>query len=608
MLLTASTEVPIGNEWLYETKYDGFRCILEWDKEPLLKSRNGKLLNNMFPEIISFCHEIYDKIKPSLPLTMDGELVYLVNNFQSDFSKVQLRGRMKNIDTIKNNAEIFTCHYVVFDLLMHKGKDLTKLPLTKRKQQLSRLFNKVKLPVSINYQDTNRLQAINVYEDSPLLWERIVTNNGEGLIAKQTKSTWNSAERTNKWLKIKNWRYISIILTKYDKSNGFFHGVVYQNGLLVEVVTFRHGLSEVELATLITLFQTKGTQLSNNIWELEPSICVEITCIDFDGKKLREPRFHLFKLNTDIQDCSWEHMQKQLYPLPPTTKITHPDKPIWPKSGIQKDDYLMYLQRIAPYMLPFLKDRLLTVIRFPHGVPGESFYQKNSPDYVPDFVATKKMDDINYIMCNDLETLLWLGNQLALEFHIPFQTGHTNNPTEIVFDLDPPSVKEFSLAVEAAQQMKVIFDQFRLHSFVKTSGGKGIQLYIPLEEDSFTYEETGIFTKFICDFLVEQQPKWFTTERLKKNRGNKLYLDYVQHKEGKTIVAPFSPRGNELGLIATPLKWEEVKESLKPDTFTIPSVLDRITKQGDPFKYFRVNSEKDNFAMVLKQLKDLIKK
>ena len=608
MLLTASTEVPIGNEWLYETKYDGFRCILEWDKEPLLKSRNGKLLNNMFPEIISFCHEIYDKIKPFLPLTMDGELVYLVNNFQSDFSKVQLRGRMKNIDTIKNNAEIFTCHYVVFDLLIYKGKDLTKLPLTKRKQQMSRLFNKVKLPVSINYQDTNRLQAINVYEDSPLLWDRIVTNNGEGLIAKQTKSTWNSAERTNKWLKIKNWRYISIILTKYDKSNGFFHGVVYQNGLLVEVVTFRHGLSEVELATLITLFQTKGTQLSNNIWELEPSICVEIACIDFDGKKLREPRFHLFKLNTDIQDCSWEQMQKQLYPLPPTTKITHPDKPIWPKSGIKKDDYLMYLQRIAPYMLPFLKDRLLTVIRFPHGVPGESFYQKNSPDYVPDFVATKKMDDINYIMCNDLETLLWLGNQLALEFHIPFQTVHTNNPTEIVFDLDPPSVKEFSLAVEAAQQMKVIFDQFRLHSFVKTSGGKGIQLYIPLDEDSFTYEETGIFTKFICDFLVEQQPKWFTTERLKKNRGNKLYLDYVQHKEGKTIVAPFSPRGNELGLIATPLRWEEVKDSLKPDTFTIPSVLDRITKQGDPFKYFRVNSEKDNFAMVLKQLKDLIKK
>jgi len=608
MLLTASTEVPVGNEWLYETKYDGFRCILEWDKEPLLKSRNGKLLNDMFPEIIRFCHEISNKIKSFLPLTMDGELVYLINNFQSDFSKVQLRGRMKNIETIKSNAERFTCHYIVFDLLKYKGKDLTQLSLTKRKQQMDRLFNKVKLPVSINYQDTNRLQAIDVYEDSALMWDRIVANNGEGLIAKQKNSTWNSAERTTKWVKIKNWRYISVILTKYDKSNGFFHGAIYQNDLLVEVVTFRHGLSEVELDTLIAIFQKNGIEFTNNIWEVEPSICVEIACIDFDGKKLREPRFHSFNFNRDIQHCNWRQMHKELYPIPPSMTITHPDKPIWPSIGIQKDDYLMYLQRISPYILPFLKDRLLTVIRFPHGVPGESFFQKNSPDYVPDFVATKQVDDINYIICNDLETLLWLGNQLALEFHIPFQTVNTNNPTEIVFDLDPPSVQEFSLAVEAALRMKVIFDQFQLHSYVKTSGGKGIQLYIPLEEDKYTYEETGIFTKFISGFLVEQDPKWFTIERLKKNRGNKLYLDYVQHKEGKTIIAPFSPRGNNLGLIATPLTWVEVRESLKPDIFTIPSVLDRIKKQGNPFKDFHTNDENKNFAVVLKQLKDLIKK
>ena len=608
MLLTASTEVPVGKEWLYETKYDGFRCILEWDKEPLLKSRNGKLLNDMFPEIISFCQEISNKIKSFLPLTMDGELVYLINNFQSDFSKVQSRGRMKNIETIRSNAEIFTCHYIVFDLLKYKGKDLTQLSLTKRQQQMDRLFNKAKLPVSINYQDTNRLQSIDVYEDSALMWDRIVANNGEGLIAKQKNSTWNSAERTTKWVKIKNWRYISVILTKYDKSNGFFHGAIYQNDLLVEVVTFRHGLSEVELDTLIAIFQKNGIEFTNNIWEVEPSICVEIACIDFDGKKLREPRFHSFNFNRDIQHCNWRQMHKELYPIPPSTKITHPDKPIWPSIGIQKDDYLMYLQRISPYILPFLKDRLLTVIRFPHGVPGESFFQKNSPDYVPDFVASKQVDDINYIMCNDLETLLWLGNQLALEFHIPFQTVNTNNPTEIVFDLDPPSVQEFSLAVEAALRMKVIFDQFQLHSYVKTSGGKGIQLYIPLEEDKFTYEETGVFTKFISDFLVEQDPKWFTIERLKKNRGNKLYLDYVQHKEGKTIIAPFSPRGNDLGLIATPLTWVEVRESLKPDTFTIPSVLDRIKKQGNPFKDFRANDENKNFAVVLKQLKDLIKK
>lgn len=607
MLLTASAEVPVGNEWIYEPKYDGFRCILEWDNEPLLKSRNGKLLNDTFPEIINFCHEIYNHISSFLPLAMDGELVYLINNFQSDFSKVQLRGRMQNKETIRNNAQTFTCHYIVFDLLKIKGQDITNLSLTKRKQQMNQLFKKAKLPVSINYQDTNRLQAIDVFEDNTLLWDKIITNNGEGLIAKQKKSTWNSAERTTKWLKIKNWRYISVILTKYDKGNGFFHGALYQNGSLLEVVTFRHGLSEMELSTLIALFKTNGTKLSDNIWELEPSICVEIACIDFDGKKLREPRFHSFNLNKDVQDCNWTQMHKQLYPLSPSTKITHPDKPIWPELGIQKDDYLLYLQRISPYMLPFLKDRLLTVIRFPHGVTGESFYQKNSPDYVPDFVTTKQMDDINYMLCNDLESLLWLGNQLALEFHVPFQTVNTSNPTEVVFDLDPPSVHEFSLAVEAALRMKVIFDQFQLKSFVKTSGGKGIQLYIPLEVDSFTYEETGIFTKFISDFIVEQDPKWFTTERLKKNRGNKLYLDYVQHKEGKTIIAPFSPRGNDLGLIATPLEWAEVRETLKPETFSIPYVLDRIKNAGNPFQDFRVGIEREKFAAVLKQLKDLLK-
>lgn len=607
MLLTVATEIPVGNKWLYETKYDGFRCILEWDNEPLLKSRNGKLLNDVFPEIINFCHEIYNEAKSFLPLTMDGELVYLINNFQSDFSKVQLRGRMQNTETIRNNAQTFTCHYIVFDLLKYKGKDLTKISLTKRKQQIERLFNKLQLPISINYQDTKKLQAIDVLEDNSKLWDKIVTNNGEGLIAKQKTSTWNSGERTTKWLKIKNWKYISVILTKYDKSNGFFHGALYKENSLLEVVTFRHGLSETELKTLIALFQKNGTKQSDNIWELEPSICVEIACIDFDGKKLREPRFHSFNFNKDVQDCNWQQMHKQLYPLPPSTKMTHPDKPIWPDLGIQKDDYLLYLQRISPYILPFLKDRVLTVIRFPHGVIGESFYQKNSPEYVPEFVATKQMDDINYMMCNDLESLLWLGNQLALEFHVPFQTVDTNNPTEVVFDLDPPSVHEFSLAVEAALRMKVIFDQFQLKSYVKTSGGKGIQLYIPLEEDSFTYEETGIFTKFISEFLVEQDPKWFTTERFKKKRGNKLYLDYVQHKEGKTIIAPYSPRGNDLGLIATPLKWEEVRESLKPDTFSIPSVLDRIKNEGNPFQDFRVNLEKEKFSLVLEQLKALIK-
>jgi bifunctional non-homologous end joining protein LigD len=609
MLLTAATEVPLGKEWLYEAKYDGFRCILEWvENTPMLKSRNGKLLNQMFPEIISFCQEIEEKIRSFLPLTLDGELVYLTNNFQSNFSIVQARGRMRNQSVIRKHVQEFPCHYVVFDLLELKGKSHTGLTIAKRKQKLQKFFQTIPLPISISYEDTNRIQVIDVFQDNEMLWDKIIVSNGEGIVAKKKTSSWDSDKRTVHWLKIKNWRYVSVILTKYNEINGYFHGAIYNNETLVEVVIFRHGYKEEELNTLITFFQSNGTKVTKNSWELEPSICVEIACIDFDGKHLREPMFHAFNFEKKPIDCHWQQMKRQLFPLPETIKITHPEKPIWPRNSIQKDDYLFYLQNISPYILPFLRDRLLTVIRFPHGVIGESFYQKNSPDYVPDFITTEQVDENRYIVCNDVESLLWLGNQLALEFHIPFQTIKTSKPTEIVFDLDPPSVNEFSLAIEAALRMKAIFDQFELRSFVKTSGGKGLQVYIPLPLNTFSYEDTRVFTKFVCRFLCEQEPQWFTTERLKKNRHNKLYLDYVQHHAGKTIIAPYSPRGNEQGLIATPLNWDEVTDTLRPDLFSIPTVLERINKQSNPFRDFRQIIEEQKFADVLSQLKELVKK
>lgn len=606
MLLTAADEIPKGDEWLYEGKYDGFRCKLEWVKKtPTLKSRNGNVLNHLFPEVIEFCHELYERIKSVLPLSLDGELVYLINNFRSDFSVVQSRGRMKNADTIATHSDNFPCHYVAFDILKYRGEVQSNRHLTTRKQVLTKLFKTLKLPLTVNYEDASRMQAIDVFEDSDVLWDKVKISNGEGIIAKKKTSKWIGDKRTTNWLKIKNWRYVNVILIKYYNNNGFFNGAIYKNDDLQEVVSFRHGLKDEEFKTLVTFFEANGSKQSGDVWTLEPSICVEIACIDFFGDKLREPRFHAFKFGLKPEECTWKNMQRQLNPLPDRVEVTHPDKPIWTNINCTKDDYLYYLQKVAPYMLPFLKDRLLTVIRYPHGVTGnvENFYQKHTPDYAPNFIQTQLVDDINYTLCNDIESLLWLGNQLALEFHIPFQNIHTDKPTEIVFDLDPPSVNEFSLAVEAALRMKAIFDQFELTSFVKTSGGKGMQIYIPIPDDTFTYEETGIFTEFVCNFLVEQYPEWFTTERLKKNRGNKLYLDYVQHREGKTIVAPYSPRGNEGGLIATPLSWDEVNSILNPSMFSIPAVLERIKSKGNPFRDFRQNVNSKEFKEALNKLK-----
>jgi bifunctional non-homologous end joining protein LigD len=282
--------------------------------------------------------------------------------------------------------------------------------------------------------------------------------------------------------------------------------------------------------------------------------------------------------------------------------ITSPSKPLWPERGVQKLHYLQYLSYIAPHLLPFLENRLLTVIRYPHGATGESFYQKNCPDYAPDFIQTHANEGINYIVCSDLPTLIWLGNQLAFELHIPFQTIHSQGPSEIVFDLDPPSRDDFHLAVEAALIIKEIVDKLNLITYVKTSGNKGLQLYLPLPENKYSYDDTRRFTQFIAQFLITKEPKWFTTERLKAKRGNKLYVDYIQHAEGKTIIAPYSVRGNKEALVATPLFWREVKQDLRPEHFPLEKTVERINKNGCPFAGFFKDKTNQNFDPVLEWL------
>lgn len=604
MRLTPAHDIPTGADWVYELKYDGFRAILVWEEDEIrLESRTGKQLNEQFPEVMDQCEQLRDEFAPFLPLTLDGELVFLLSEQQSEFAKVQQRGRLKNKEAIHRQAERFPCHFIAFDLLRCKGKPLVDLPLTERKNQLQQVFQDAKLPSSVQLEHPSLLQVIHSDLDSEYMKNLMTMYLAEGLVAKKKTSKWHDNTRSKEWLKIKNWRYVSVIVTRFDKENGYFQGCIYQDSALIEVVQFKHGLSKEEEQTLRTLFQTKGQLTGGSSYEIPPSIVASIACISFDGSALREPRFSSFLLDADPSACTFQQMLKQLYPLPTVIDVTHPEKPIVPALQLNKADYLLYLRQVAPYLLPFLRERRLTLIRYPHGSGDEFFYQKSTPDYAPDFVLTDEVDDISYTVCNDPRTLLWLGNQLAMEFHIPFETRDTDRPTEIVFDLDPPSVNEFHLAIEAAKRIKVLLDGLFLTAFIKTSGGKGLQVYIPLKKNAFTYVETRKFTAFICNFLCEQAPDLFTLERLKKNRGNRLYLDYIQHDAGKTIIAPYSPRGNELGLVATPLEWDELyHDELHPTLFTMPAVIERLKEKGDPFRRMRHLVNDDAFRQVLHQL------
>lgn len=603
MLPTLTFEVPKGDNWNYEVKYDGFRTLLFWDQDIKLISRNGNSLLEIFPEIKLYLEKNNELFKEFLPLVLDGELVYLENEYKAQFSSIQVRGRMRSEKKILEKALHYPCRLLVFDLLLLKGKSISDRNYVDRKNALLKLFEECHLPTTPNPASPKLIQLIPASRDYQSVWEQVVLHDGEGIVAKQDTNQWEEGKRTTLWLKFKNFKYVSCFVTAYEKSNGYFYVGVFKDTNIYSIGQFLFGINPEEKKALFQIIKENKTKEDERFIYVQPAICLEIKYLELYDEQMREPHFERFRFDLSPEDCTFDKFVHQQKNLPKDIDVTHPDKPLWEEPAVKKIDFIRYLQEISPYLLPFLQNRLLTVIRYPHGMFGEAFYQKNCPDYAPDFVQTALHDGINYIVCNNLKTLLWLGNQLAFEFHIPFQTLSSQGPSEIVLDLDPPSRKEFKLAIKAAQMIKEVLDQLNLIGFVKTSGNKGLQIYIPLPENEFSYDDTRLFTEFIAEYLISKAPSLFTIERLKKNRQNKLYIDYIQHAEGKTIVAPYSARGNDTAALATPLFWDEVTEELRMEDFTILNMMKRINEKGDPFQSYFETKQKQNFSPILEFLK-----
>ena len=264
-------------------------------------------------------------------------------------------------------------------------------------------------------------------------------------------------------------------------------------------------------------------------------------------------------------------------------RITNPEKLLWPDIEISKMDYIRYLVDMSPYILPYVQNRLLTTIRYPDGIHGKSFYQKNIPDHAPEWIQTHHWRETEYIVLHDLPTLVWLGNQACLEFHVSFNFFQRESyPTELVFDLDPTDVDNFALVLEVSLKIKEVIDSLGLYSQPKTSGASGLQIYIPIEA-RYTYEETHLFNKFIAQYVAEKSPKEVTLERLVKNRGKKLYFDYIQHGEGRTLPAPYSTRAREAGSVSTPVSWDEIGRGFLPTDFSMLTIGHRMEQKGDLF-------------------------
>ena len=276
-------------------------------------------------------------------------------------------------------------------------------------------------------------------------------------------------------------------------------------------------------------------------------------------------------------------------------KVTNLEKVLWPEAGVTKAEYIQYMIAMSPYMLPHYENRLLTVIRYPHGIHDKFFYQRNVPEGTPEWVKTCRVwssdseRDIHFVVANNTATMLWLANQAAMELHPSYtKIDNLDEPTQVAFDLDPTieggiTLEEgFEKACQVALYLKKVLDDLGLPSYPKTSGATGLQIFVPIAR-GYRFDDTRLLTRFIGKYMAENYPEIVTIERLKKDRGSKVYFDYLQHAQGKTLSGPYTPRAVKSAAVSAPVTWEELEVGITPDMFTVRTMPERIAKKGDLF-------------------------
>jgi bifunctional non-homologous end joining protein LigD len=264
--------------------------------------------------------------------------------------------------------------------------------------------------------------------------------------------------------------------------------------------------------------------------------------------------------------------------------LSNLDKVMYPAVGFTKGQVIDYYTRVAPALLPHLRDRPLTMKRYPDGVEGQFFYEKRTPSHTPEWVRREQVGKIEYIVCDDLPTLVWLANLADLELHPSLSlVDDIDRPAVMAFDLDPGPPAGLAECCEVAFLLRDALGQIGLESFAKTSGSKGIQVYVPLNVDEVDYDHgSKALSHALARHLEAQHPKLVVSQQRKDLRKGKVLIDWSQNDENKTTVCVYSLRARERPTVSTPVRWEELDD---PDAlvFEAPNVLERIEKHGDLF-------------------------
>jgi bifunctional non-homologous end joining protein LigD len=584
MLATLAERPFSGEGWIFEVKYDGYRVIATRNRNGTrLYSRNGNDFNQKFTGIAGELAGI------NTTFVIDGEICFIGDNGTANFQKLQhiSASGQENI------------HYYVFDLLWLNGHDLTTLPLTERKKLLALLLKNS--PGHIHYVEHIEREGEAFFADAE-------KNHLEGIIAKQADGRYYPGNRTSEWLKIKTGHRQEMIICGYmpsDKASRAFSSLlcaVNRDGQLVYTGRVGTGFSESAQKKILGKLQeivTDEIPVSNppkikGIRWVRPVYICEVRFSDWTREGvMRHPSFLGIRSDKPVEDIIVERGTD----VPGSSgrvKFSNLNKVFWPEEGITKGDVIGYYRDTASYILPYLKDRPQSLYRTPEGIVKKGFFQKNMKDLAPEWAETVKVESgksghIEYLLCQDADTLLFMANLGCIEIN-PWSSRlpRLDNPDLMIFDLDPVDV-EFEKVLEIALAFKKLFDRLSLPAYCKTSGSRGLHIYIPVKP-GYSWSQVQNFVRTLEKHIHKQFPGITSLERSPSKRQGKIYLDFLQNAKGKTMSSVYSIRPRPGATVSAPLHWDEVREGVNPEMFNIRTMRNRLAKAGDIWKGIFENS------------------
>ena len=648
-MLATLVSSPVDEEgWLYEVKWDGYRCLVYVDNGLVeLRSRNNNSFNEKF-------YPLFEAFKAFDSVVLDGEIVVLNDKGMADFSALQ---------NWRSEAD-GTLVFYAFDILYHRGENLTQKPFTERRKALIQVIPQ---EGSIKISKAFEVHGAEFFK----LAEKM---NLEGILAKKADSIYKPGARSKDWLKIKTEKHQEAVIAGYtlnENTSRKFSALllgVYENNELKSIGPVGTGFSDQLQADILRRLKplitpecpfrvvpdyNKPSRFRPNppkasVTWVKPEVVVEISYRELtkDGA-IRHPSFRGIRQDKDPREVVMEQIgapeeifsekeaghQKAMLSKPvgkerktllnPTDetqvrklnghqiKFSNLSKVYWPEEKVTKRDMLNYYYQIAPFMLPFLKSRPQTMNRFPNGIYGKSFYQKDVTGKVPDWLETfryyseadKRLK--NFPVTSDEAGLLYLASLGCIEIN-PWSSSCANpdHPDWCIIDLDPDQ-NPFSEVIEAAQVTRAVLETAGIQSFCKTSGSTGIHIYFPLGA-KYTYEQSKEFARIVATIIHRELPKFTSIERYTDKRKGKLYVDFLQNRPQATVAAPYSLRPKPRATVSMPLDWDEVKPGLQMKDYTIFNAPHHAKEMGHIFK--GVLGKGIDMTRALKKLQPLLGK